>query len=140
MFSVLPASTLRPELALTGIFILIYGVIAVYAWAIPQGSRRWWGLAGLLAVLVLAGLQAGPGLARTALLDLAALSAVGLVWIQPGPQARKASRTYLALMLLSMLCAAAGLLLSGEAATPAAPLDKLAAGLLILGFGLKLAL
>lgn len=139
-----PAETtafLRPELLMSGLFALLYVVTAVYAWAVPQGGRRWWIAAALLAGLVLAGLLVESTLARTLLLDLAALAAVGLVWSQPGKAAKAAARTYLILMIISMACVAAGLLLGGEsAAPPAYPLDRLAAALLITGFALKLAL
>lgn len=132
---------LRPELAMTGLFALLYILTAVYAWAVPQGNRRWWIAAALLAGLVLSGLLAGTSLARTILLDLAALAAVALVWVQPGKPAKMAARSYLIMMIISMVCVAAGLLLGGEASTtPSYPLDKIAAALLIIGFAVKLAL
>jgi len=135
------ATLLRPELAMTGLFALLYVVTAVYAWAVPQGDRRWWVGAALLAGLVVSGLLAGTSLARTILLDLAALAAVGLVWIQPGKPARQAARTYLVMMVISIICVAAGLLLGGESANlPSYPLDRIAVALLVIGFALKLAL
>ncbi len=71
---------LRIDPLLTGLFALIFIATAVYSTAVTQGGRRWWGLAALLAVLVLAALQFEAALPRVILLDLAALAAVALVW------------------------------------------------------------
>ena len=35
-----------------GLFLLLFAVVAALATALPQGDRRWWWLATLLAVLV----------------------------------------------------------------------------------------
>jgi multicomponent Na+:H+ antiporter subunit D len=135
MLSVSPELTLlRIDPLLTGLFALIFLASAVYSSVVPQGGRRWWGLAALLAVLVLAALQFEAALPRVILLDLAALTAVALVWTSGTKDAPKAGRLYLLMAALGMVCAAVGLYLAESGPSP------LAGGLLILGFALKLAL
>ena len=136
---------LRPDALLTGAFALIYLAVAVYATAIPQGRRNWWGLAALMALLVIAGLQVQAPAPRMALLDLAALSAVGMVWVQPERGARRAALAYLVALAAGMLAvwggmALAGLLSGGPVAAPAQPVERLVVALLVTGFALKLAL
>jgi multicomponent Na+:H+ antiporter subunit D len=124
-----------------GVFLLLMVGIALYARAIPQGGRSWWGLAALLGVLTIAGMLVGEGLTRVLLLDAAAFVAVALVWTQDSPKAKAAARTYLILLVVAVVFLGAGLYLVGEgSAVPAYPLDKVAVGLLVVGFGLKLAL
>lgn len=138
------STTLHPDLLLTGLCLLVFAVTAVYSAAVPQGGRRWWLAGGLLAALIIVALQV-TSLARMILLDLAALAAVGLVWSQPGEQARSAARGYLGMLALSILCSTAGLALGGllsveNTVPPVAPLDTIAAGLIVAGFAMKLAL
>lgn len=129
------------DLVFGSAFLVILAGVALYARAIPQGDRRWWGLAALLGVLVIAGQVGGAGGGRMLLLDAAAFVAVALVWIQDSPQAKAAARTYLVLLLVAVIFLGVGLALAGEAnAAPAYPWDKLAVGLLMVGFSLKLAL
>ena len=124
-----------------GAFVVLLAGVALYAKAVPQGDRRWWGLAVVLGALVIIGQAAGEGIGRLLLFDAAAFVAAALVWTQGTPQARTAARNYLALLLVAACSLAAGLYLAGADSTPPpAPLDKLAVGLLIVGFGLKLAL
>lgn len=123
-----------------GAFLVLLIGIALYAMAVPQGGRRWWGLTLLLGALVIAGMAVGEGTSRVVLLDAAAFVAVALVWIQDSAKAKAAARTYLILMVVAVAFLAAGLYLVEGGAMPAYPLDKIAAGLLIVGFGLKLAL
>ena len=75
-------------MALTGInwnltfsifFILLVALIAVYSWVVPQGDKRWWGLALLMTVFVITALQPVSELGRMLLLDAAAFAAVALV-------------------------------------------------------------
>lgn len=135
------ASAPRWDFVFGGAFILLLAGVALYAKAIPQGDRRWWGLATMLGILVVIGQAAGEGIGRLLLLDAAAFVAVALAWTQGTPQARAAARNYLVLLLVAACFLAAGLYLGGESSTPPpAPLDKLAVGLLVVGFGLKLAL
>ncbi len=124
-----------------GAFLVLLIGVALYAKAIPQGDRRWWGLAALVGTLVVAGQVVGAGVGRSLLLDAAAFVAVALVWIQDTPQARSSARTYLVFLLLAVIFMEAGLCLGGEGnIAPAFPLDKVAVSLIMVGFGLKLAL
>lgn len=124
-----------------GVFLLLMIGVGLYARAIPQGGRIWWGLAALLGALTIAGMVVGEGLTRVLLLDAADFVAVALVWTQDSPKAKAAARTYLILMTVAVVFLGAGLYLVGEgSAVPAYPLDKVAVGLLVVGFGLKLAL
>jgi len=83
-------------------FIVLIASIAVYSWAVPQGNKRWWGLALLLSVLVLVALQPVSELVRMLLLDAASFVAVALVWGQ-SLLAAKAAKTYLWLLILAVL-------------------------------------
>ena len=126
------------------IFVLLMALVAVYSWAVPQGGKRWWGLALLLAACVIAALQPVSELARMLLLDAAAFAAVALVGGQ-SPVAAKAANTYLWLLILAVLCVGAGLYLAGildrgGMAQPGAAQTRLVVGLLMVGFALKLAL
>lgn len=124
-----------------GAFLALLIAVALYAKAIPQGDLRWWGLAALLGVLVIAGQFVGEGVVGMLLIDAAAFVAVALVWIQDSPQAKAAARTYLILLSVAVIFLGVGLSLAGEGdVAPAYPLDKIAVGLLVVGFGLKLAL
>jgi hypothetical protein len=93
-------------------FIVLIASIAVYSWVVPQGNKRWWGLALLLSVLVLVALQPVSELVRMLLLDAASFVAVALVWGQ-SLLAAKAAKTYLWLLILAVLCVGAGLYLAG---------------------------
>lgn len=124
-----------------GAFLVLMIGIGLYARAIPQGDRRWWGLAALLCILVIAGMAVGEGVSRVILLDAAAFIAVALIWIQDSPQARAAARAYLVFMVIAVLFLGAGLYLIGDKeVAPAFPLDKVIVGLIVVGFGVKLAL
>jgi len=37
-------------------FILLIALVAAYSWVVPQGNKRWWGLALLMVAFVLAAL------------------------------------------------------------------------------------
>ncbi len=124
-----------------GAFLLLMIAILLYAKAIPQGDRRWWVLASATGALVIAGMAVGEGWGRILLLDAAVFVAVALVWIQDSPFAKATARTYLIFMVVAVVFLAVGIYLAGEGnLEPVYPLNKLAAGLLIVGFGLKLAL
>jgi formate hydrogenlyase subunit 3/multisubunit Na+/H+ antiporter MnhD subunit len=140
-------------MALTGInwnltfsifFILLVALVAVYSWVVPQGGKRWWGLALLMAAFVVAALQPVSELGRMLLLDAAAFAAVALVDGQ-SPAAAKAAKTYLWMLIPAVLCVGAGLYLAGvlSGATmtqPGVVQARLVVGLLVIGFALKLAL
>jgi multicomponent Na+:H+ antiporter subunit D len=122
-------------------FLILFGLVALYAVAVPQGGRRWWGLLALLAVLVLAGTALDGEWLRMILVDAATFVAVVMVAIQNTPEAKRAARSYLVLMLLAVVCIGAGLLLSPTGASdPGGISGVLVASLLVVGFGLKLAL
>lgn len=124
-----------------GAFLVLMIVIGLYSAAIPQGKRSWSILAALIGILAIAGLVVGEGWARIALLDAAAFVAVALVWNQGTPAAKSAAKTYLILMIIAVAFLGAGMALVGEGnELPVFPLDKIAAGLLIAGFAVKLAL
>jgi len=123
---------------------LLITLVAVYSWVVPQGDKRWWGLALLMVVFVVIALQPVSELARMLLLDAAAFTAVALVGGQ-SLAAAKAAKTYLWLLILAVLCVGAGLYLAGvlggkAIAQPGIVQTRLVVGLLIVGFGLKLAL
>lgn len=128
------------DLFMGGSFLVLFAAIAVYAVPVPQGDRRWWGLVAAIGALVVIGMSAVDGTARTVMLDLAAFLAVALVWVQGSAQAVHAARNYLVLLAAGIAAMTAGLLIAGESVTPPdAPLDHLAVGLLVIGFSLKLA-
>lgn len=135
----LPAGT-SWDWVFCGAFAILMVGIALYAMAVPQGGKRWWGLTLLLGALVIAGMAVGEGLSRIVLLDAAAFAAVALVWIQDSAKAKAAARTYLVFMVLAVAFLGAGVYLVEGGEVPAYPLDKLAVGLLVVGFGVKLAL
>lgn len=125
-------------------FIVLIALMAVYSWIVPQGNKRWWGLALLLSVLVLIALQPVSELVRMLLLDAASFLAVAMVWGQ-SLSAAKAAKTYLWLLILAVLCVGTGLYLAGilDGATMAQPgimQTRLVVGLLIIGFSIKFAL
>jgi multicomponent Na+:H+ antiporter subunit D len=139
--SMMEMTTASSGLIFGGAFVVLLVGVALYAVSIPQGNWRWWGLAALLTILIIASQAIGSGMGSMLLIDAAAFVAVALVWTQDSPQAKSAARTYLILLLVAVIFLAAGLALAGEGRTaPAAPLDKIAVTLLVVGFGLKLAL
>jgi multicomponent Na+:H+ antiporter subunit D len=127
--------------AFLGVFLVLLVGVAVFAKAFPQGDRRWWVLLAALALLITAGMLLGDGWARRLLLDASAFVAVAMVWNRGTPEAARAGRTYLGLLIVSVICLSGGLLLIPEGANaPPDPWSRVAAGLLVIGFGLKLAL
>ena len=127
--------------AFLGVFLVLFAAVAVFARAFPQGDRRWWALLALLALLVTAGMLLGDGWARRLLLDASAFVAAAMVWNRGTPEAARAGRTYLGLLIVSVICLTGGLLLIPEGASvPPVPWSRVATGLLVIGFGLKLAL
>jgi multicomponent Na+:H+ antiporter subunit D len=124
-----------------GAFLILLIAILLYAKAVPQGDGRWWALTIATGALVIAGMAVGEGWTRVLLLDAAVFTAVALVWIQDSKPAKAAAKTYLIFMVIAVVFLAAGMYLAGEGnIEPAYPINKLAAGLLIVGFSLKLAL
>lgn len=141
MQTVTSTSSANWNLIFCGAFVLLLVCIGLYAKAVPQGNGRWWGLTALLGVLVIAGMLVSGEVARIVLLDAAAFAAVALVWIQDSPKAKAAARTYLVLLVIAVVFLGAGMYLVKDSGTALAyPLDKIAVGLLLVGFALKLAL
>ena len=118
-----------------GLFLALFASVAAFSSGYPQGDRRWWTLFWLLAVLVIAAMVSGEGWPRQLLLDAAAFTGVALVWCRGTIAAVRAARTYLLLLVVSLACLTGGELLIHEQ-----PLPRLAVALLVVGFGVKLAL
>ena len=132
--------TLDWDPAFFGLFLLLFAAVALFAKAFPQGDRRWWALVALLAVFITAGMLLRDGWARRLLLDAGAFVAAAMVWSRGTPEAARAGRTYLRLLIVSLVCLTGGMLLIHEGATPPPyPWSRMAVGLLVIGFGLKLA-
>jgi len=126
---------------LGGIFVILLGAVGVYAVPVRQGDSRWWGLAALLGVLATTAMFVSAEAGRTLLLEAAAFAAVALVWAGDSPRAGRAALNYLVLLVVAAVAIGSGLVLAGEgAAAPAYPVANLAVALLLIGFGLKLAL
>ncbi len=122
-----------------GLFLLLTAAIALYARAIPQGGPRWWLLAGLTVALTAIGTLVNAGWGKTIFIDAAALAAVGLIFIDPNPQARRAAKVYLGMTAAAILCLLAAEFLA-EKETPTLAVQKILVCLLLVGFALKLAL
>ncbi len=118
---------------------ILWIAVACIARAIKQGDRRWWGVAAGVGALSIFSLFF-TGVVRVVLLDTAALLAVALVWLGGSSEAKKAARTYLFLLIPALVFIALGMFLGEGTAAANSPAMKAAAILLIVGFGLKLAL
>jgi multicomponent Na+:H+ antiporter subunit D len=129
------------DLAFLGFFLFLFAAVAAFAKAFPQGDRRWWTLFALLALLVTIGMLLPDGWARRPLLDAGAFVAAAMVWTRGTPEAARAGRTYLTLLIVSLICLTGAMLLIHEGASPPpSSWDRVVVGLLVIGFGLKLAL
>jgi multicomponent Na+:H+ antiporter subunit D len=127
--------------AFLGIFLMLFAAVAAFAAAFPQGDRRWWVLFALLGLLVTSGMLLGDGWPRRLLLDLAAFVAVAMVWNRGTPEAARAGRTYLWLLCLAMVClTGAELAIHNSADALGYAWSRVIVALLVVGFGLKLAL
>lgn len=109
----------------------------LYSASVLQGGARWGILAAVVAALAVLGSVAGHSWTGVALLNAAELAAVALVWSQD----RAAAKRYLLAVVPAIVLTAAALwLINLGAVRPAAPVDKIAVALLIVGFSLKLGL
>ncbi len=122
-----------------GLFIVLAAVIILYSFVIPQGGKRWWAMALLVIALTIAGALTGEGIIRTLLIDAAAFAAVGLVFVDQNPEAKRAAWIYLGMVAAAVVCLllAEGL---GAAGQPAGPMERVVVWLLLAGFAFKLAL
>ena len=110
-----------------------------YSFTNHQRKLSRWLLGALVGGFVISAQWVQPVLLRMLLLDASALAAVVLVWLQD----RKAGKLYLVAALAGSILVAGGLFIGGifnSASQPAGGMDKLAIGLIMVGFGLKLAL
>lgn len=122
---------------LTVLFLGLAVSGGLYSTSVLQGGARWGGLAAVVTLLAIAGSVAGHSWAGVALLNAAELCAVLLVWTQN----RDAAKRYLLAVVPAIVLTLAALgLLDLGAVRPAAPVDKIAVCLLIIGFALKLGL
>ena len=122
---------------LTVLFLGLAVSGGLYSASVLQGGARWGGLAAVVTFLAIAGTVAGHSWAGVTLLNAAELCAVRLVWTQNRDAAKRYLLAVVPAIVLTM--AALGLLDLG-AVRPAAPMDKIAVCLLIVGFALKLGL
>ena len=115
------------NLVFAGVFVVLVLAILLYARSIPQGGgRNWWVMALVTAGLTLAGTLAGAGVASTLLIDAAAFTAVGMVFVDKNPAARKAGRLYLVMVAAAVICLLLAERLAGEgSAQPAYPIDRM---------------
>ncbi|KAA0595267.1 NADH:ubiquinone oxidoreductase subunit 2 (subunit N) [Azospirillum lipoferum] len=129
------------DMVLIPLFLAVALGVGLYARAIPQGNGGWWRFAAATVALAVAARLAGHGWAGTLLASSAELLAVGMVWSGGTGQAHAAARKYLTAVLLATLCGwtALALIHLGEV-RPAAPWDRLAVALLLIGVALKLGL
>jgi NADH:ubiquinone oxidoreductase subunit 2 (subunit N) len=107
--------------------------IGLYAASIRQGRAAWWGLAGAVALFVVAASLIGHSWTSTLLLNVAELAAVALVCERGTPGAVRAARLYLNAVVPGVVCTLLGLAIVGTS-------PKLAVCLLSVGFALKLGL
>src|SRR5271166_320534 len=131
----------RMDLIFVGFFATLALAIGLYVVSVPQDGQKWWGLAAVIIVLVIAGKLIGDSWVSSLCLDLAELAAVALVWSHGTPEAAAAGRKYLYSIVPAITCTLiAGSLIGTGAEAPGSALQKLVVGLLIIGFALKLGL
>ena len=125
------------RIAFTAVTALILIAVEVYALIIPQGKKFWW-IALVTATLIAAALWVSGAVLRTALLDLAALVLVFLVWDQD----KAAGKLFLTAVLVGSVLVAFGMYFGGlfsESAQPVGLLAKVVIALILIGFMIKLA-
>ena len=126
---------------LTALFIGLALGGGLYSASVVQGGVRWGAIAAAVVTLAVAGTVAGHSWIGVALTTAAELSAVLLVWLQGRPAARQAAGKYLLAVVPAIVMTTTALWLTDLGGTvPAAPWDKVAVCLLMVGFALKLGL
>ena len=129
------------DVILVGFFSIVFLAIALYAIRVRQGGWRWWALAAIMTLLVVGSRLSESAWPRLLLLEASAFTAVGLVWVTGTPAASRAAWLYLWLLIPAVGCSLVGFALADSGtAPPDFPIARIAAGLLVVGFGLKLAL
>ncbi|MEI2387662.1 proton-conducting transporter membrane subunit [Breoghania sp. JC706] len=128
-------------LLLVAFLALMAAAVGLYALSVRQGGGRWWGLATLTVVFVLAGLANEGSWTGIALLSLAELAAGALILSDGGAPARAAGRLYLSAIVPAIVLTMLAFTLVGiHGAEPGGITAKIAICLLLVGFALKLGL
>ena len=95
-------------------FFMLFILIILYSLKIPQGGRKWWIYLSLLGILVITALFLKNIWWCFALVEVAALLSVAMVWEKGTFQAKKAAKLYLILLVISIIFLIAGLILIRE--------------------------
>ena len=124
------------------LFLIALAVAIGVLSAVLRGfDARRWALGVLTAALAVGSLLAGHGWTSVILLNAAELAAVVLVWSFGTPAAAKAARAYLTAVVPAIALTVIALALVGLGEhRPDGLLEKLAVGLTVIGFALKLGL
>lgn len=126
---------------LSALFVCLAIGGGLYSASVRQGGATWWGFAAATVGFAVAGMAADHAWTAIALMSLAELSAVLLVWSQGTPASDQAARKYLlAVVPAIVMTIGAMMLIDLGHHVPAAPWDKLAVFLLVTAFALKLGL
>lgn len=127
------------SLLLLGLAVGLVGL--VLAAALGGEGRGWWIAALAVIACSTLGRLAGHGLLGLGLAAAAEIAALGLVLAGRDPAARAAARLWAVALVPAIIAVGLGFVLTGLGHhRPAAPWDGVAAGLFVLGFGLKLGL
>jgi formate hydrogenlyase subunit 3/multisubunit Na+/H+ antiporter MnhD subunit len=122
------------------LFVSVAVVAGLYALALRL-KPEWWAWAVLVVGLAAISQVVPHSWLGFVLSTASELAAVGLVWSRGTPEAARAARRYLLAVVLALVCITAALALTAKGEhMPAAPLDKLAVALMVVGFALKLGL
>lgn len=129
------------ESVLITLFLTAAVVAGLHTLSIGQNVLKWLVGATVVTGLVVASQLVGHSWLSFGLLSAAEFAAVALVWSRGTPEAAAAAKRYLLAIVLATACTAGFMYLTnlGEH-QPAAPMDKVAVALLVIGFALKLGL
>lgn len=121
-------------------FIAILIGLLVMAAVLSPRQKAWWPMVVAASGLVIAAQMIESTQVKSILIDAAALLAVGLVWYETREKSKSAWLNYLVMIAAAILMIETGsALLRGESIEAGLGTNKLAFGLLIAGFCLKLA-